>query len=39
MDAKKRAKSRIDLELASRILKTVPTCEAFLFFTDIARAR
>ena len=37
MDAKKRAKSRIDLELASRILRTVPVSEAFLFFTDIGQ--
>lgn len=37
MAAKKIARSRIDLGLASRILRTVPTCDAFLFFTDIGQ--
>jgi hypothetical protein len=31
------AKSRINRELASRILRTVPIPEAFLFFTDIGQ--
>ena len=31
------AKSRINQELASRILRTVPIQEAFLFFTDIGQ--
>jgi len=31
------AKSRIDRELASRILRIVPIPEAFLFFTDIGQ--
>ena len=31
------AKSRINRELASRILRTVPIPEAFLFFMDIGR--
>jgi len=37
MDAKKRAKTGIDSDLTSRILRTVPTCEVFLFFTDIGQ--
>jgi len=31
------ANSRINRELASRILRTVPITEAFLFFTDIGQ--
>ncbi len=31
------AKSKINRELASRILRTVPITEAFLFFTDIGQ--
>lgn len=31
------AKSRMDRELASRILRTVPIPEAFLFFMDIGQ--
>jgi len=34
---KKRAKRGIDSDLPSRILRTVPTCEAFLFFMDIGQ--
>lgn len=37
MAAKKRAESRIDSELVSRILRTVPISEAFLFFRDIGQ--
>ena len=37
MVAKKSGKSRVDSDLASRILRTVPVCEAFLFFTDIGQ--
>lgn len=37
MAAKKKAKSRIDSDLASRIPRTVPMSEAFLFFTDIGQ--
>ena len=37
MVAKKRSNSRIDSELASRILRTVSICEAFLFFTEIGQ--
>ncbi len=37
MVAKKSGKSRIDPDLASRIMRTVPISEAFLFFTDIGQ--
>jgi len=37
MAVEKRTKSRIDPELASRILRTVSIPEAFLFFTDIGQ--
>lgn len=37
MAARMRAKSRIDSDSASRILRKVPLCEAFLFFTDIGQ--
>ena len=37
MTAEKMPKSRISPELASRILRTVASPEAFLFFTDIGQ--
>ena len=37
MVAKKSGKSRINSDLASRIIRTVPICEAFLFFKDIGQ--
>jgi hypothetical protein len=37
MPAKKRGRSRINPELASRILRTVPVTEAFHFSTDIGQ--
>lgn len=33
----KRARRKIDPELASRILRTVPMHNAFLFFTDVGK--
>ena len=35
--AKKRTKRRIDPEVSSIILRTVPIPEAFLFFTDVGQ--
>jgi len=37
MTAKKRAESRIDSELASKILRTVPQNQAFYFFTGVGQ--
>ena len=37
MESRKKARSNIELESSSKILRTVPYPEAFLFFTDIGQ--